>query len=92
MLFHDFGQFLHRHLKPDENIFVSLGLSASYDELRTDSSASSSLKKQKGEFTELAADYGFSYDEDYKIACDMFKTGGSYGNNDAKEAYDKYCN
>ena len=45
-----------------ENIFVSLGLSASYDELRTDSSASSSLKKQKGEFTELAADYGFSYD------------------------------
>ena len=45
-----------------ENIFVSLGLSASYDELRTDSSASSSLKKQKGEFTELAADYGFNYD------------------------------
>ena len=45
-----------------ENIFVSLGLSASYDELKTDSSASSALKKQKGEFTEIAADYGFSYD------------------------------
>ena len=45
-----------------ENIFVSLGLSASYDELKTDSSASSALKKQKGEFTEIAADYGFNYD------------------------------
>ena len=42
--------------------------------------------------TKLLSKKDNSYDEDYKIACDMFKTGGSYGNNDAKEAYDKYCN
>lgn len=42
--------------------------------------------------TKLLSKKDNSYDEDYKIACDMFKNGGSYGNNDAKEAYDKYCN
>jgi outer membrane protein insertion porin family len=45
-----------------KNIFTSLGLSASYDDLQTLSSASSSLKKQSGEFTELSGIYGFSYD------------------------------
>lgn len=42
--------------------------------------------------TKLLSKKDNSYDGDYKIACDMFKTGGSYGNNNAKEAYDKYCN
>ena len=42
--------------------------------------------------TKLLSKKDNSYDEDYKIACDMFKNGKSYGNNDAKEAYDKYCN
>ena len=45
-----------------KNIFASLGLNASYDDLRTDGSASSSLKKQAGEFSELTGTYGFKYD------------------------------
>ena len=45
-----------------KNIFTDLGLSASYDDLKTVSSASDSLKKQSGEFTELAGNYGFMYD------------------------------
>ena len=44
------------------NIFTNLGLSASFDDLKTVSSASDSLKKQSGEFTELAGQYGFMYD------------------------------
>jgi len=45
-----------------KNIFTRLGISATYDDLRTDGTASSSLAKQSGEFTELAGSYGFSYD------------------------------
>ena len=45
-----------------KNIFTNLGLTASYDDLRTLSTASSSLKKQSGEFSELAGTYGFRYD------------------------------
>ena len=45
-----------------KNIFTNLGLTASYDDLRTLSTASSSLKKQSGEFSELAGTYGFKYD------------------------------
>lgn len=44
------------------NTFVSLGLSASYDDLRTDSSASSSLQKQEGTYNDLAANYSLSFD------------------------------
>ena len=44
------------------NLFASLGLNLTYDDLRTDSTASDSLKKQKGQFTELSGKYGFSYD------------------------------
>ena len=46
-----------------KDIDVSLGLSASYDDLRTLSSASSSLKKQSGEFTEISGNYGFAFDK-----------------------------
>ena len=46
-----------------KNIYTNLGLDLSYDDLRTTSNASSSLKKQSGEFTELAGKYGFSYDQ-----------------------------
>ena len=42
---------------------VSLGLSASYDDLRTNNEASSALKKQSGEFSELAANYGLTFDQ-----------------------------
>ena len=46
-----------------KNVRASLGLSASYDDLRTNSSASDSMKKQSGTFNELAANYGFTFDE-----------------------------
>ena len=42
---------------------VSLGLNASYDDLRTNNEASSALKKQSGEFSELATNYGFTFDQ-----------------------------
>ena len=45
------------------NVYVDLGLDLLYDDLRTDSTASSSLKKQSGEFIELAARYGFTNDK-----------------------------
>jgi outer membrane protein insertion porin family len=46
-----------------KDLKASIGTSFSYDDLRTLDSASSSLKKQSGEFNELAANYGFSYDK-----------------------------
>ncbi len=45
-----------------KNIFTTLGLNATYDDLRTDGTASDSLSKQSGEFSELAGTYGFKYD------------------------------
>ena len=45
-----------------KNIITNLGIAASYDDLRTLSTASSSLKKQSGEFTELSGSYGFKLD------------------------------
>ena len=46
-----------------KNIYTNLGIDLSYDDLRTTNNASSALKKQSGEFTELAGKYGFSYDQ-----------------------------
>ena len=46
-----------------KDLTASLGTNFSYDDLRTDGSASSSLKKQSGEYTELALNYGFTYDQ-----------------------------
>jgi len=46
-----------------KNIYTSLGVDLSYDDLRTTNNASSSLKKQEGEFVELSGNYGFSYDQ-----------------------------
>jgi outer membrane protein insertion porin family len=45
-----------------KDVTASLGLNASYDDLRTESSASESLKKQAGNFSELAGNYGFTLD------------------------------
>ena len=45
-----------------KKIFTTLGINASYDDLRTDGTASTSLSKQSGEFSELAGTYGFRYD------------------------------
>ena len=45
------------------NVIASLGLSASYDDLRTDNTASDSLKKQKGTFNDISGNYAFTFDE-----------------------------
>lgn len=46
-----------------KDIYTDLGIVFSYDDLRTDNTASASLKKQAGEFLELSTSYGFSYDQ-----------------------------
>ena len=46
-----------------DDLRVNLGLSASYDDLRTFDTASDSLKKQSGTFSELAGNYNFSLDK-----------------------------
>ena len=45
-----------------KDVFTNLSLNATYDDLRTTGSASDSLKKQAGEYSEIAASYGISYD------------------------------
>jgi len=45
-----------------KNVFLSPSLSLSYDDLKVDSTASNSLKKQKGTFTDFSFNYGISYD------------------------------
>ena len=45
-----------------KDVYLSLGLNASHDDLRTNSSASSSLQKQKGTYNEISTNYGLSYD------------------------------
>ncbi len=45
------------------DVKVNLGLSASFDDLRTENTASSSLKKQAGNFSEFSANYGFTFDK-----------------------------
>ena len=46
-----------------KDLYATLGISGSYDELNTDSTASSSLKTQSGDFAELIGEYGFTYDK-----------------------------
>ena len=46
-----------------EDVRVNLGLSASYDDLRTDGFATDALKKQAGTFSEVAGNYNFSFDK-----------------------------
>ena len=46
-----------------KDIYTNLSLNFSYDDLRTNSNASTSLQKQDGDFTELAAVYGLTYDK-----------------------------
>ena len=45
-----------------KNVFISPNLSLSYDNLKVENTASSSLKKQKGTFTDLSFDYGITLD------------------------------
>ena len=57
-----------------KDVRVSLGLSASYDDLRTESSASESLKSQAGTYNELAGNYSFSFDSRDRV---FMPTSGS---------------
>ena len=45
------------------DVYATLGISATHDDLRTLDSASDSLKKQSGTFNEVAGNYGFSFDK-----------------------------
>ncbi len=44
------------------NVDVSLGLTASHDDLRTDGSASTALQKQEGTYNEFSGNYAFTFD------------------------------
>ena len=46
-----------------KDVYANIGLSATYDDLKTSSEASDSLKKQSGKFNELAGNYGFTFDK-----------------------------
>ena len=46
-----------------KNVIANLGISASYDDLRTDNTASDSLQKQDGSYNEVAGTYGFTFDK-----------------------------
>ena len=46
-----------------KDVLASLSLFACRDDLKTDSTASDSLKKQKGTFDELLGEYGFTFDK-----------------------------
>ena len=45
------------------DITVRLGIQASHDDLQTEDSASASLKKQNGTYSELSGNYGFTFDQ-----------------------------
>ena len=46
-----------------KDLFANLGFNASYDDLSTDETASATLKKQSGTFSDLSGFYGFKYDK-----------------------------
>lgn len=57
-----------------KDIKTTLGLSASYDDLQTDGTASETLKKQSGTFSEIEGSYAFSYDKRNRV---FMPTSGS---------------
>ena len=50
-----------------KRVYVSPGLSFSYDDLKVESSASKGLQKQKGTFSDLAFNYGITLDNRDKV-------------------------
>ncbi len=56
------------------DVDVNLGISGSFDDLKTEDSASESLKKQSGNFSELSANYGFTFDKRNRV---FMPTSGS---------------
>ena len=45
------------------DVFATIGISATRDQLSTESTSSSSLKKQEGTFNEISGNYGFALDK-----------------------------
>ena len=45
-----------------KDLYATLGVSFTYDDLTTKDNASDSLKKQSGQFTDITGNYGFKYD------------------------------
>ena len=54
---------INKSFEQFKDINLNLGLAASYDDLRTQSNASNSLKKQSGDFSEISGSYGISSDK-----------------------------
>ena len=57
-----------------KDVVTSLGINASYDDLRTDNTATDSLKKQSGNFSEISGNYGFTFDSRDRV---FMPTSGS---------------
>ena len=57
-----------------KDVYLSLGLSASYDDLRTDSSASANLQKQDGSYSDISGNYSLSFDSRDRV---FMPTSGS---------------
>ncbi len=58
-----YGVGLSTTFEQFSDVFTSIGLSATHDDLKTLDSATDSLKKQSGTFDEISANYGFNYDK-----------------------------
>ena len=46
-----------------KNVDLNISVAASYDDLRTENTASAALKKQSGAFTEISTRYGLTFDK-----------------------------
>ncbi len=57
------GAGINTRFEQFKDLYANLGLSLNYDDLQTDDSASASLKKHSGTFTDLSGLYGFTYDK-----------------------------
>ena len=58
----ELGFSLGTEFEQYENLFFSPSLRTSLEDLETNAKASSSLKKQEGDYTDIYFDYGLSYD------------------------------
>ena len=57
-----YGAGINTKFEQYKNLYTSLGLTVSHDDLTTLGSASDALKKQSGQYSEFAGKYGFQYD------------------------------
>ena len=52
-----------------KDVKLNIGVSASYDDLRTEDTASAALKKQSGTFSEVSTRYGLTFDKEIEHLC-----------------------